>query len=118
MRQPTIVLTTLLVLSSIFPVTAVLATERAESLEQLDCAALYQLASALETAAQEKQSIVFNGKSRLLATAIGTVTNVGFAFFAADIGWGYYEDYRNLGGGQQMDMVRQQMAQKYCFQKF
>ena len=87
------------------------------NLDSLDCKQLYQLASLLEPQSQRYESVIFNNKSRLITTAIGTVDNAAFSLFGVDLAWSYYEEIRRLGKGKQLDLVRQQMSSKFCFER-
>ena len=87
------------------------------SLDSLDCAQLYQIASQLEPQGQRQRSIIFNDRSRLVAAAIGTVDNAGFALFGIDLAWVYYDDWRRLSKNRQLDLVRRQMAGRFCFER-
>ena len=81
------------------------------------CAELYQLASSLEPGTQRFRSPLFNERTNVLATAIGSVTNIGYYYFGFSITRDYYEDYRSHQRLQELDQVRRQMASQYCFIK-
>lgn len=95
-----------------------LAMDGKGGLARLDCPGLYRLATQLEGQAQYRQSIVFNDKSRLIATTIGTVVSVGYYWLGAELAYSYYEDFAKLNRRRQLDLVRGQLARQYCFQKF
>ncbi len=97
--------------------TSLAGAKEEKMLEGLDCAQLYHLAVHLEPQSRRQQSIIFNEKSRLIATAIGTVENAGFALFGVDLAWTYYDDWRRLRKSSQLELVRHQMAGKFCFEK-
>ncbi len=101
------------------PSLAVLAAaEDNNSFNQLSCAQLYKMASRLESDTQRYRSPIFNEKTDLIATAIGTVTTVGYYYFGFSAVREYLEDYRVDQYRRQLDEVRYHMAQQYCFQKF
>ena len=108
-RTPVFVLMSLL--------TTALYAQQAQSPQAYSCAELYQLASSLEPGTQRFRSPLFNEKTNVLATAIGSVTNIGYYYFGFSITRDYYEDYRNHQRLQELDQVRRQMASQYCFIK-
>ncbi|NKB37531.1 MAG: hypothetical protein GKR93_10230 [Gammaproteobacteria bacterium] len=97
-------------------VTAASAMDNAES-TMASCHELYKLASALEPGSQDYRSPLFNEKTNALATAIGTVTNIGYYYFGFSIGREYVNDYRRHEIQQDLDEIRRQMAAQYCFVK-
>lgn len=97
-----------------------LAAEDEEAMDyaSLTCHQLYTLASQLEPGTQHRRSPLFNTKTGTIATAIGSVTNIGYYYFGLVAGRGYYEDYRTQQNLYKLDEIRHYMAQNYCFQKF
>ena len=81
------------------------------------CHDLYKLATAMEPATQNFRSPLFNEKTSALATAIGTVTNIGYYYFGFSLGREYFIDYRRHQSHQNLEAVRRQMAAQYCFIK-
>jgi len=85
---------------------------------RLSCNELYMLASHVEPKTQRHRSPLFNEKTDVIATAIGSVFTVGYLYFGYSTGREYFEDYRRHHHRMDMDRIRQTMAQQYCFQKF
>ena len=85
---------------------------------ELSCNELYVMASQLEPKSQRFRSPLFNEKTHVIATAIGSVTTIGYYYFGFSVAKEYYEDYRSHQHLQELDRLRQHMAQNYCFQKF
>ena len=73
------------------------------------------MASQLEPKSQRFRSPLFNEKTHVIATAIGSVTTIGYYNFGFQSA---YEDYRSHQHLQELDRLRQLRAQKYCFEKF
>ncbi len=85
--------------------------------EMTSCHDLYKIASALEPDTQDFRSPLYNEKTSALATAIGTVTNIGYYYFGFSIGREYVNDYRRHATQQDLEEIRRQMAAQYCFMK-
>jgi hypothetical protein len=85
---------------------------------RLSCNELYLLASQVEPKTQRHRSPLFNEKTDVIATAIGSVTTVGYYYFGFSTAREYFEDYRSHHHRMDLDRIRQHMAQQYCFQKF
>jgi len=85
---------------------------------ELSCNELYGMASQLEPKSQRFRSPLFNEKTHVIATSIGSVTTIGYYYFGFSVSREYYEDYRSLQHLQELGRLRQLRAQKYCFQKF
>jgi len=84
---------------------------------RLSCNELYVLASELEPGTQRFRSPLFNTKTDVIATAVGSVTNIGYYYFGFSTGREYFEDYRRNERRHELDRIRANMAQQYCFQK-
>ncbi len=84
---------------------------------RLSCNELYVLATQLEPGTQRLRSPLFNTKTDVIATAIGSVTNIGYYYFGFSTGREYVADYRRHEHLQELDRIRHYMAQQYCFQK-
>jgi len=85
---------------------------------QLSCNELYVLASHLEPNTQRYRSTLFNEKTDVIATAIGTVIQVGYYYFGFSTALEYFENFRANQSLKELNIIRQYMAQQYCFQKF
>jgi len=84
----------------------------------LACAELYVMAAQLEAGTRRWRSPLFNEKTNVIATAIGSVTTAGYYYFGIAAGRGYYRDYRLHRRLPRLDEVRRQLAQNHCFRKF
>jgi len=83
----------------------------------LSCHELYRLASQIEPDSKVYRSAVFNENNHVLAVAIGTVVESGYYYFGAHAAWQYFQEYRAQTAAKQLQQVRPQLAQQYCFLK-
>ena len=84
---------------------------------QLSCQQLYVIATLLEPQTQDYGSLIFNKKTDVLTSPLGSITTIGYYYFGLSLGQGYYKDYRNHRKRDELDRIRHYMAQKYCFQR-
>lgn len=106
-----------LTLGCIYTVEGFADTEEAPDYTGLSCAELYRLATSMEPSTQRYRSPLYNEKTDSLATAIGTVTNLGYYYFGFTTVHSYMNEYRLHENLAELDTVRYLMARKFCFQK-
>ena len=95
----------------------VFADEAMPDYSELDCNELYLMASAIEPQTQRIRSPLLNENTDALATAIGSVTNIGYYYFGFTTAHNYYQEYQLHKQLVNLDKLRQLMASRYCFQK-
>ncbi len=83
----------------------------------LSCNELYVMASTIEPQTQRIRSPLLNENTNALATAIGSVTNIGYYYFGFSTAHSYYQEYQLHKQLVVLDTLRQMMASRYCFQK-
>jgi hypothetical protein len=66
---------------------------------QLSCHQLYAIATLLELKTQDYSSLIFNKKTDVLASPLGSITKIGYYYFGLSLRQGYYirkDDYIDL----------------------
>jgi len=66
---------------------------------QLSCHQLYAIANLLEPKTQDYGSLIFNKKTDVLTSPLGSITTIGYYYFGLSLRQGYYirkDDYIEL----------------------